>query len=77
MSKEFLDAPSPLGDRETRREAIEDYANNCESEIDDIKIAIARDDLSGARKHFEELKQWVDALNDNLCGRDENGSRKD
>jgi hypothetical protein len=75
--KEFFDAPSPLGDRETRREAINDYADNIEVEIANLKDAVETDDLESVRRRFAEAKAWFDALDDNICERDEDGSRKD
>lgn len=75
--KEFFDAPSPLGDRDTRREAISDYASNIEDELIFLKDTVAANDLAKARGHLEELRGWLDAIDDNLCAREEDGSRKE
>lgn len=75
--KEFFDAPSPLNDRDNRRDALNDYSSNMEDEISSLRDAVGSDDLEKARKHFEEMKGWLDAIDDNLCEREEDGSRKD
>lgn len=75
--QEFFDEASPLGDRDTRREAINDYASNAEDELSMLKYAVVDNDLARARKKLEELKGWIDAIDDNLCERDENGARRD
>jgi HPt (histidine-containing phosphotransfer) domain-containing protein len=75
--KDFFDAPSPLNDRDTRREAIDDYADNIQMQCDDLKAALRQDDPKAVRRAFEEIQGWLDAVDDNLCERDEDGNRKD
>lgn len=75
--KGYFEEPSPLGDRETRGESIVDYANNVEDSLASLKDTVANGDVEGARKHFKEVKDWVDAIDDNLCERAENGQRVD
>jgi len=71
--KDFFNDKSPVGDRDTRREAIIDYASNIESEISSLKIAVEENDLARARERFEELKGWIDAIDNNLCEREDDG----
>lgn len=73
--QEFFDAPSPVGDRKTRREAIEDYASDLEDEAQALAHAVRRNDLTTARERFGELRAYLDAIDDNLCERDANGAR--
>jgi len=72
---EFFDVPSPLDERETRREAIKDYAENVSIEADCLADAARDGDLVRLRTHWEELRDWMEALDDNVCKRDENGDR--
>lgn len=62
----FFDAPSPVGDRATRREAITDYVGNIESEIYYLKEAVADNDERNAREHLESLRRWVVAITENF-----------
>lgn len=75
--KGYFEEPSPLGDRDTRGDAISDYAENIEDDLAGLRDAIANGDVEAARKRFKEIKGWVDAIDDNLCERDENGQRVD
>jgi hypothetical protein len=66
--REFLDASSPTGDRDSRREAIVDYASSLEDQAVTLKVCIAQNNLVGARKAFQELQGWLEAIGDNLRG---------
>ncbi len=75
--KEFFDASSPLNDRDSRREALCDYVSDAEDALSSLRDAIGEDDLAKARLCFENVKGWIDALDDNICEREEDGSRKE
>lgn len=66
QAKVFLDGPTPTGDRDSRREAINDYVNNAETELDTLRVRISQNDLAGARRTFNGLKGWVKAIGENM-----------
>lgn len=74
---DFFDEPSPLKDRDTRREAICDYTGSLTEQMNDMLTAVEAGDVTEARRCFGEAKAWMDAIDDNLCERNEDGSRKD
>lgn len=76
--QKFFDAPSPLNDRPTRREALDDYCSNLEDEVAKLTAAVSSNDARRARRAFLEIKGWLDAIDDNLCRRDpDTGERFD
>lgn len=73
--KAFFNAQSPLGGR-PRRDSLGDACGFADSALDDLLYAVKANELQGARDAFEELKGWIDAIDDDLCARNADGSRK-
>jgi hypothetical protein len=40
-------------------------------------IAVKANDVTEARERFGEMRAWMDAIDDNLCERDADGTRKE
>ena len=74
--KQFFDDESPLGGR-PRHDSIQDAIRWADEALGDLGRAVDDRDLEEARKAFKEIKGWVDALDDDLCERNEDGTRKD
>ena len=61
----FFGAPGP-GDRGSRREAIADYVGNIHEHCEQLLTKVREGDLDGARRAFEDIIGWLDAVGDNL-----------
>ena len=78
---EFFEEPSPLNESRERGDNIRENVELLEEELYTIEQATriegGRFTLANARKALVEARDLLNAIDDDLCERNEDGSRKD